>query len=362
MEMELTPVDDENIIVKVPTNKADVLREVDVIEEILRIYGFNKVPIPTLLKAPLNFQDYPTKSQVKETIADFLAANGFNEMMGLSLVESRFYPEEQKENFVHINNTSNIHLDIMRPDPMLSGLQSVAHNINHQQSDLRLFEFGRFYGSGESFVETEFLTLFMSGENGIGSWKSTSSGKTDFYGLKKWVEGIFDRINISSYQSGEAENAHFDYGQKFHRGPSTMVEFGKLNKAIRRKAEIDNDVYYACFNLKGVVKAARKANLTTKAISKFPSSVRDLALVIDEGVKFEEILAISKKTEKKLITDISLFDIYKNAEQLGEGKKSYAVKFTFQDFDKTLKDKDIDKIMQSLIRNFEGKLGAVIRS
>jgi len=362
MDMEISPVDDENIIVRVPTNKADVLREVDVIEEILRIYGFNKVPIPSLLKAPLNFQNYPTKNQIKETIADYLAHNGFNEMMGMSLVESKHYSDVEKESFVQINNTSNVHLDVMRPDALISGLQSVAHNINHQQVNLRLFEYGRYYLGGESFKETEFLSLFVTGDAGISSWNNAEEGKSDFFTIKKWVTGILNRINLSGFQIAESENANFDYGQKFHRGPSVLVEFGKLKKSVCKKAEVSADVFYACFNLKPIIKGAAKAKLTSKPISKYPSTSRDLALVLEESVKFEQIVAITMKVEKKLITDISLFDIYKNAEHLGEGKKSYAIKFTFQDFVKTLKDKEIDKVMTQLINNFEQKLAAVIRS
>jgi len=322
MKMEIAPVDDENIIVKVPTNKADVLREVDIIEEVLRIYGFNKVPIPSLLKSPLTFQNYPTKSQIKEAIANYLASNGFNEMLGLSLVESNRYSEQIQENIVKINNTSNIHLDGMRPDPMVSGLLSVAQNLNHQQNKLRLFEFGKFYSKGEEFKEKEFLTLFVTGDDAYDSWTNNGEIKSDFFTIKKWTTGLLERLNINTYQSSESENMVFDYGQKYHRGEAILAECGKLNRAACKMADVDGDIYYAEFDVKLLVSTVAKTNLTTKAISKYPSTTRDLALVLDEAVKFEEILAITKKTEKKLIQDISLFDIYKNEEHLGKGKKS----------------------------------------
>ncbi|MBT8231783.1 MAG: phenylalanine--tRNA ligase subunit beta, partial [Bacteroidia bacterium] len=360
MKMELKPVDNDTMMVSVPTNKADVLREIDIIEEILRIYGFNKVPIPTQLKTAINYQNYPTSREVKNTIADLLANNGFNEMMGLSLIESKYY--ENKENLVYINNTSNIHLDIMRPDALLSGLISVAHNLNHQQTDLRLFEFGRTYlKDEENFKETDFLSLYITGDKQLINWNNTNIQKSDFFDIKKWVMMILDRINIKGFQVGESETEFLDYGLKYHRGPNNIVEFGKVGQKALKQIDIKQDIYYACFNLKSIVKSAGKTSIKIEEISKYPSTSRDLSLVIDEKVKFSDIIGLTKKTEKKLITEIRLFDIYKNTEQLGENKKAYAVKFVFQDKTKTLQDKDIEKVMSKLINNFGRELGALIR-
>jgi len=359
MDMELRPMDNDSIVVNVPTNKADVLREIDIIEEILRIYGFNKVPIPTQLKTAINYQNYPTSRDVKNKIADLLAANGFSEMMGLSLMESRIY--DNNDEHVFINNTSNVHLDIMRPDALLSGLQAVAHNINHQQTNLRLFEFGRTYIKGEEFVETDFFTIFISGQKENTNWNNANVSKVDFYDLKKWVNLTFDRININGYQVSETETSGIDFGLRYHRGPNDLVNFGKVDRATLKKADVKQDVFYACFNLKSMVRSAAKASVKTVEISKYPSTSRDLALVIDESVKFDKIVGITKKTDKKLISEVSLFDIYKNEEHLGKGKKSYAVKFVFQDSTKTLKDKDVEKVMNKLTENFGSELGAVIR-
>jgi len=362
MNMELSPLDDNSLIVKVPTNKSDVLREVDVIEEILRIYGFNKVPIPETLKTSINYKSHPSKSQIKNAIANFLSANGFNEMMGLSLIESRTYTDQHDDNFVYINNTSNIHLDIMRPDPLMSGLKSIAHNLNHQQSNLRLYEFGRYYKNGESFVENEFISLFLTGDENPKSWKKSDAKQSDFYDLKKWVEQVLQKVNINGYQISETDSSDFDFGMKFHRGEKVIVNFGKVSSKVASNLSIDKSVFYAQFDLKSIVKGASKANMTTKPISKYPSTHRDLSIVLAEKRKFDEIVAVVRKTEKKLITDIELFDIYRNEEQLGQDKKSYATRFIFQDQDKTLKDKDIDKIMKSITHNLETKLEAHIRS
>ena len=360
MEMELKPVDDNSFVAIVPTNKADVLREVDIIEEVLRIYGFNKVPIPAQLRTAITYQNYPTSRQVKNGLADYLANNGFNEMMGMSLIESSRYGEP-REDMVFINNTSNIHLDIMRPDALISGLKSVAHNLNYQQNDVRLFEFGRSYAKLEDgFKENEFLSLFVTGSDNPQSWQNTAK-PTDFYYLKNWVERVLQKVSISSYQIKEVDGAEFDYGLEFHRGPSSLVRFGQVSKKLLKRAEVSVPVYFAEFGLKALVKGGKKASVQVDEISKYPAMERDLSLVLGSAVTFGEVMAVSKNTNKKLIKDVSLFDVYKNEEQLGQGKKAYAVKFKFQDISKTLTDKEVDKVMTALQENFTKKLGAEIR-
>ena len=360
MEMELKPVDDHSFIAIVPTNKADVLREVDIIEEVLRIYGFNKVPIPAQLKTAITYQNYPTTRQVKNGLADYLANNGFNEMMGMSLIESSRYGEP-REDMVFINNTSNIHLDIMRPDALISGLKSVTHNLNYQQNNVRLFEFGRSYvKEEEGFKENEFLSLFVTGTDNPQSWQSTTK-PTDFYYLKNWVERVLQKVSIGSFQTKEVEGTDFDFGLEYHRGPNTLVRFGQVSKKLLKRAEISVPVYFAEFGLKALVKGGKKATIQVDEISKYPSMERDLSLVLAGGVTFGEVMAVSKNTNKKLIKEVSLFDVYKNEEQLGKDKKAYAVKFKFQDISKTLTDKEVDKVMTALQENFKKKLSAEIR-
>jgi len=362
LNMELIPIDDNSLKVRVPTDKADVIREVDVIEEILRIYGFNKVPIPDQLKTAINYTKYPNARQIRSTIANYLSANGFNEMMGLSLVESRMYGEANDQH-VQINNTSNMHLDIMRPDALRSGLQSVVHNHNHQQSDLRLYEIGRTYGVQEvDYKESDFLSLFLSGAEQPESWSSSDKKEVSFYDIKMWVTSILNRLNIKTYQISESESSDLSYGLKYHRGPSILAEFGAVDRKMLKGMGIDNEVYYAFLDMKSIIKGGSKSKVEIQTLSKYPSTDRDLALIIDEQVKFEEIVSIARKTENKLITDISLFDIYRHTDHIGVGKKSYAVRFVFQDESKTLKDKDVDKVMQKMIHNFESKIGAIIRS
>jgi len=364
MGMSINPVDEKSIRVGVPTNKADVTREVDLIEEILRIYGFNKIETPSKILSTLTYSDYPNKKDLKNRLSQFLAARGFNEMMNLSLIESKLYDSWENmstEDFVYINNTSNIHLNIMRPEMSLSGLQSVAHNINRQQTDLKLYEFGKSYlKSDGDFVETEKATLFITGKENIESWNNGTSS-ANFFTLKAEIINALDLLNVKGYQVSESTDDRLDYGLKFHRGPQVLLTFGLLKDQITSIVGIKQDVYFAEIEIAKLVQSVGSSNFIS-GLSKFPSMRRDLALVLDESVKFEEVQKIAKKTDKKILKDIGLFDIFKSKEKLGEGKKSYAVSFVFENMEKTLSDKEVDKIMSKMQNSFERELNAVIRN
>jgi phenylalanyl-tRNA synthetase beta chain len=363
MNMSINPVDDNSIRVGVPTNKSDVTREVDLIEEILRIYGFNKIVTPSKIHSTLTYSNYPNKKTIKDRLTNYLSSRGFNEMMNLSLIESKLYEgwdSLSTDNFVYINNTSNIHLDIMRPEMALSGLQSVAHNINRQQTDLKLYEFGKSYKKeGEEFIETEKLTIFLTGMEARESWK-TSASSADFYLLKESVENALELVNVSGYQTSESEDDRLDYGLQLHRGPQVIAHMGVLSDAVASRVGVKQEVYFAELDIATLIKAIGKSNFVQE-ISKFPSMRRDLALVLDESVKFDEVLKIAKKTDKKILKEVGLFDIFKSKEKLGEGKKSYAVSFLFENLAKTLSDKEVDKIMNKMQSSFERELNAVIR-
>ncbi len=366
MKMELRPVDDSSLAVKVPTNKSDVVREADLIEEVLRIYGFNKVPIPTTVKSTIHFGSYPEKSDVIEIISNFLVANGFNEMMGLSLIEERKIPELlgiNSESYVYINNTSNVHLNIMRPEPLTSGLQSVLHNYNYQQKDLKLFEIGKSYqkSDGENFVETPFLTMFVTGQNHVEHW-SGNTAESDLYSIKKWTDWLLSRLGIYTYQVDELSEAKWSYGLSYRRGKENIVKFGAVNHEVLEHADIKSQVFYAEYDLATLVKFGQLSKLTVKEISKYPSVKRDLALVIDEGIAYSQIERATKKLKSNILQNISLFDIYKSEEHLGKGKKSYAISMFFQDQTNTLKDKIVDKEMSQLIEILKKEVGAEIRS
>ncbi|MCB9272597.1 MAG: phenylalanine--tRNA ligase subunit beta [Lewinellaceae bacterium] len=366
LEMEVLSENEASLTVAVPTNKADVTREADVIEEILRIYGYDKVPIPEQVKTSINITPQPDPNELRKTIGDYLAANGFHEMMALSLSQSRYYKSvisgTADEELVYINNTSNVQLDIMRPDMLISGLEALVHNQNRQQTGLKLFEFGRIYRFGEGgILEQQRLSLFLLGERWPETWLGNRKGQADYYTLKGVAENVMKRLGLAGYQESAFHSDTFAFGMQFHRGPSVLAQFGKVAPRICKEMGLRGEVYYADFNWDALVKAAGKSSVRFEELNKFPTVRRDLALIIENSVKFSDIVAIARKVGKKLIRDINLFDVYENEAQLGQGKKSYAVSFLFEDPAKTLSDKDVDKVVQQLISEYEAQLGASIR-
>jgi len=363
MEISVVIKDDETITVDIPTNKADVTREADVIEEILRIYGFNKVPIPTKVQMTVSHTARMNRVTLRRLISNTLVHQGYYEMMGLSLIPSSYYDDNKnlKKQLVIINNTSNIHLDAMRPEMMMSGLMSVQHNVNRQQKSLPLYELGRAYQkTEEGYNETEYLTLLRTGEENAKDWKQATS-PTSFYDLKKSVHAVFDRLGITSYQVSELEDDRFAYGLKYHRGTQVLASIGPVSHKLSQKAEIDQEVFYAECPISSLLKAASKTKHQQKEISKFPSSSRDLALVLDEAVTYDKVSSIISKAGGKLLAESFLFDIYRDKKHLGEGKKSYAIRLVFEDPGQSLKDKVIDKIVGKMMHGLEKDLGAQLR-
>ncbi len=366
MDMEVTPFDDESVLVKVPTNKVDVTREVDLIEEIVRIYGLNRVPVNDQIRSTITYTSKPDKHHTKELLSDYLASSGFNEMMGLSLIESKWYDGLNIVNaseFVYINNTSNIHLNIMRPDMLISGLVPLSYNLNRQQNKLEVFEFGKSYGNTTGgFVEKELITLFVTGKKNDESWLSDNKEEKSYFDIKRPVLSLLKRTGISNYQGEEIHNSvRFEYGQRILVGSIVMAEFGEVKKSVCQRMGIKNQVFFGELSFENIIKLTGKEKMQVQEISRYPSMRRDLALVIDKSVIFAEIESIARQTDKKLLKQIALFDVYENENQLGKGKKSYAVSFVFENNDKTLQDSEIDLIMDKLITKLEAETGALIR-
>ena len=366
MGMEVRLPQGKSFIAVVPTNKTDVLREVDIIEEILRIYGFDNIKFPAQIKSTINISDKVNPTAVKNKIADYLAANGYNEMMGLSMSQSHYYkdilpvPEGQ---LVLVNNTANAGLDTMRPTMLFAGLEAIVRNQNRQNSDLRLFEFGKTYlkKSDTEYIEAQHLTLFVTGKKFAESWLATDKEQVSVYALKNIVVRLLQRLGIEQPQETVFTDERFSYGLRYHRGTQILVEFGKLQSNISKKIDIKNNVYYADFQWDTLLKALQKHKIVFEDMSKYPNARRDLALVIEKNVNFAEVVAIARKTAKQNLKEINLFDVYENAQQLGETKKSYSVSFVFEDKEKTLEDKEIDANMNALIKQYEERIGALIR-
>ena len=368
--LDITQADapEEGFTALIPTNKPDVTREADVVEEILRLHGLDAVPIPTQIRSSMEIQTKPNPDAVRNLAADFLASNGFNECMSLALSNSSYYIGEtaalpiEKEQIVFIHNSANQGLDCLRPSMLFSGLETILRNQNRQHADLRLFEFGKIYArSGEKLAETHRLSIILTGDHSAESWHAGAKKSVDFFSLKAVVTNLLLRLGVSGFQETTLEEAPFQYALKLHRGQQELVTLGAVTPQILKKAGLKNPVFFADFNFENVLKALGSNKVQFTELNKFPTVRRDLALVIDQSVRFGDIRQLAAKTAKKMLKEVNLFDVFEDENKLGAGKKSYAVSFVFEDHEKTLQDKEIDAMMGQLAAIFEGKLGAVIR-
>ncbi len=355
--------DGDTLHVTIPTNKADVTREVDVIEEILRIYGFNNIQMGDTLQIPLIATKHPSLSLMRKTLTQSLIGAGYNEMMGLSLIESRHVTDLDAETFVKIHNTSNIHLDVMRPSMLVSGLLSIQHNLNYQNLDLKLFELGKTYHKTEDdFSESEKLTIYLTGNATQHHWNGVGV-KTDYYNIKSVATHILKGIGLDSYQTNEIQDIpYMEYGIEMRRGPMQIGYYGKVDAKILKQLSIKQDVYYAELDIKTVYQLYKNGKVTFAPISKYPTVQRDLALIIDDTITYNQIESVIRKQAKKELKQVNLFDIYNNEEHLGKGKKSYAVNMTFGYDDRTPKDKEVDKLVNKIVKTLEAKLMVTLRS
>jgi phenylalanyl-tRNA synthetase beta chain len=249
----------------------------------------------------------------------------------------------------------------MRPEMLLSTLLSVQYNHNRQQKDLRLFEFGQSYKQKDgSFYESEKLTITLTGAEEKESWLKPQKS-TNYYSLKKIVLEVLEALGIQKYQIAETDDERFDYGMKYHRGQQIIVHFGKVEKDICTLMEVKGDVYYAEFEMKTLLSYQKNNTIAVTDIPRYPVSRRDLALTVENHIKYSDIEKIVSTVGKNMITDINLFDVYRDETALGSGKKSYAISMVFSDSDKNLSDKDIDKVISKIIYQCQNSVGAVLR-
>ena len=359
----------ESFTAIVPTNKPDVTREADVVEEILRVHGLDSVPIPTQIRSSMEVQQRPNPDAIRNFAADFLAALGYLECMNMSLSNSAYYRDLlpfPSDMLVMVHNTANQGLDCMRPTLLMGGLETLRHNQNRQNSDVRLFEFGKTFvrrntENGPKFDETLRMSILISGAHSPESWQPTAKKQVDFYTLKTVVNNLLQRLGVVGFQETTLNEAPYNYALRYHRGDQELVSFGQVQTSLSKKIDIKNAVFFADFHFDNVLKALGVNKISFTELNKFPSVRRDLALVLDRSVAFGDIRQLALKTAKKALRDVNLFDVFEDEKKLGEGKKSYAVSFMFEDHEKTLQDKDIDAIMQQLQQVFETKLKASIR-
>lgn len=376
LEMKITGETPEGLSLLVPAYRVDVQRPCDVVEDILRIYGYNNVEIPTSVKSSLSVKGDVDKSvKLQNLVSEQLVGCGFNEIMNNSLTAATYYEglETYKpENLVQLMNPLSNDLNVMRATLLFGGLESIQHNANRKNANLKFFEFGNCYHFNAekknpekvlaAYSEELHLGLWITGKRVSNSWAHPDEN-TSVYELKAYVLNIFRRlgVNFGGLVFGNLTDDIYSVAISVHtRGGKLLATFGVLHKKIQKAFDIDNEVYYADLNWKELMKAIKNNTVAYKEISKFPAVKRDLALLIDKKVQFAEIEKIAYETDKKLLKSVELFDVYEG-KNLEAGKKSYAVSFMLQDENATLNDKQIDKVMQKLIANLQNKLDAKLR-
>ncbi len=363
LEIKVNNVTEAGLGLTVPAYRNDVQREADVIEEILRVYGYNNIETTEKLNASISntskFEDY----KLRNVIGNQLASQGFYEILSNSLTTPKY--TELSDNLktdhdVSMLNPLSNDLSVMRQSLLFSGLEAVSYNINRKRDNLKLYEFGKSYHHYDSGrEEIKHLALFVSGNKNSMRWNAPIQ-KSDFFYLKGIVNSTLERLGLSGHKVSPIKNDIFSEGISLELGKVKLVEFGIINKKILKHFGISQEVLYADFNWDNILELAKGNDIKFKGIPKYPEVRRDFALLIDDTIKFEDIDKIAMQTEKHLLKDVDLFDVY-HGKNLPNGKKSYAVSFTLQDEKKTLTDKQIDKIMSKLQANFEKQLGAELR-
>ena len=348
----------EGLILEVPAYRVDVTRECDITEEVLRMYGYNNIEIPSKVNASLSYGAKPNREQTQHTIADMLTANGYLEIWCNSLTKGAYSKNEDE--VVRILNPLSSDLNVMRQSLLMPALESVAYNQNRKLTDLKFYEFGKTYHLIEGkYVERQRLLLILSGNNLAEQWNQKPAA-VSFYNLKAAVDAVIGRLGQANYQTDEVSDENFAFGLKYYRGDKVLVTFGSATAADRKKADLDKEVYYADFDWGLLLDLVRKNKVFNKDVPKYPAVRRDLSMLVDQSVTFDELKTIAFKTEKKLIKQVQIFDVYVG-DKLPEGKKSYALNFTLQDEEQTLTDKQIDAVMQKIIYNLAQTAKAEIR-
>ncbi|MFV8344485.1 phenylalanine--tRNA ligase subunit beta [Flavobacterium sp. ZB4P13] len=362
LDIKVNSVSDAGLGLTIPSYRVDVQREIDVIEEILRVYGYNNINFSKKLNATVSNSPRNEDYKIQNVIATQLNSQGFNEMMANSLTTASYVELSEMLNPAHnvtMLNPLSTDLATMRQSLLFSGLEAISYNINRKNADLKLFEFGKTYHNYlAGYEEKKHLTLFLSGNRNQENWTSAQK-PTDFFLFKGYVNGILSRLGIQKTQNVPVTSDVFSEGIAISVGTEILVELGVVKKSILKHFGIKQEVFFADFNWALILKLI-STKIKYTEIPKYPEVRRDLALLIDQNVTYDSIYTIARQTEKSLLKDINLFDVYEG-QNLPEGKKSYALSFTIQDSSKTLTDTQIDKIMSKLQNNFETELGASLR-
>ena len=359
--IEITEDNGDELSLLVPTFKVEVKREADILEEILRIYGYNTIPIPKMLHSSLSFSPKIDYVKMENIAANLLTGAGFHEISTNSVSQSKFeQDEEMKKQQIMLLNSQTAELDSLRTSMIYSGLEVIAYNQNRKNADLRLYEIGKTYHKSDSgYTQKQHLTLFLTGADAEDNWLDKGT-KYTFYHLKSYVDNLLTRFGIHQHMQSVVESLPFAFAGRLVVEDRELVTFGQIDKSVLKAFDIRQDVFYADIDWDYLTERSQHTKIQFHQLPKFPSVRRDLALVVDAGLNFEQIEKIAHMEGRKLLHGVSLFDVYKG-DKIEQGKKSYAVSFTFLDPEKTLTDQDIDKVMSKLMKKLETELGAVVR-
>lgn len=372
LEIRVVNETEEGIQVAVPTFKVEVTREADIIEEILRVYGYNNVEFTDQVHSALSFSSKPNPEKYQNRVSDYLSANSFAEAMNNSLTKSAYYIKDEnfnEETLVKMLNPLSSDLDVLRQSLLFGSLENLVYNINRKEPNAKLYEFGKAYflqnkeaeNITKRYFEEKHLSLLVSGLVNPENWNSDSNA-VDFFYLKSIVHQLLTKLqfNQNDIKAEKVKTSYFKEGLSYSIRNKVIVEFGELSSKVLKDFGIKQKAFYADFNWENILKISDQHDVKMEEISKFPIVRRDLALVVDKKVTFAEVEAIARKTERNILKSVGLFDVYEG-DKLEEGKKSYSINFSLQDSNKTLKDKQIDKLMNKLISSYERELGALIR-
>ncbi|MBS3993296.1 MAG: phenylalanine--tRNA ligase subunit beta [Bacteroidetes bacterium] len=363
LEIKILSENEVGLGLMVPPYRVDVQREADVIEEIIRVYGYNNIEFSDKLNTSLSFVENDDL-KIENIVANLLTAQGFSEIMSNSLTKPDYITltnSLHETQNVHIINPLSADLSVMRQSLLFSGLESVAYNINRKNNDLKLFEFGKTYHKyDKNYVEQKYFSLLITGNRAKESWNNNQK-PSDFFYLKGVINTIFNRLGISNLKSLATKNDVFTEGLSVSFQKKLLVEFGVINPTVLKNFDIKQEVLYAEIHWDIMLELANNYSFKVKNIPKYPAVKRDLAMLLDVSVTFDDIYNLAFQTEKTLLKEVDLFDVYQG-KNLPENKKSYAVSFLLQDEAKTLTDQQIEKTMRKLLQTFEKELGAVLRT
>lgn len=363
LEIQIASEDATTLKLKVPPYRVDVQREVDVIEDILRIYGYNTIAIPRKISAAMEYTVGVPVEKIRSSISQELSALGFNEILCNSLTNKEYYQgydEFDEAGFVELLNPLSKELMVMRRSMIFGALEALQRNQSRQRSDLKFYEFGKTYRKTETgYLEQYNLTLLLTGNKEAESWNSAKD-KVNFFSLKGYIAQITERTGVKNLKLKATENSLYSEVFEIRAGKKALGEIGILNKKLAKKFDAKDDVFIANILWENFCELAQNNKIQYSELPKFPEVRRDLSLLLNKETKFSELESLAFDLEKQLLKEVNLFDVYEG-KNLVEGKKSYALSFILQDAEKTLVDQQIDKVMEKLINGYKEKLGAEIR-